>query len=207
MDPNSRVTNLVPIDPTYAVPLSGDVSYSQCSDPADRWIANYTAGFPSPTNFAEELFKIDQNINSKWHANVRYIHDSWNSFARLRCGPMRTSYPTIQDAYSSPTTSLVVHLTATITPTLLNEFVASYSANHIVMQNLGAMAAARGIRLGLFQNGFGGGTVAGRYHLRRQSISGRRIAQDTGYVPNGPVNSNPSYTYRDNISKISVNTT
>ena len=28
------------------------------------------------------------------------------------------------------------------------------------------------------------------------------IAQDAGYVPNGPVNSNPSYSYRDNISKI-----
>ena len=40
---------------------------------------NYNAGFPSPTNLAEELFKIDHNINSKLHANVRYIHDSWNS--------------------------------------------------------------------------------------------------------------------------------
>ena len=50
-----------------------------------------------------------------------------------------------------------------ITPTLLNEFVASYSANHITMQNVGAWQRPAGYNLGLFQNGFGGGKLA--WHL------------------------------------------
>ena len=112
-----------------------------------------------------------------------------------------TSYPTIQDAYSSPTTSLVIHLTATITPTVLNEFVAGYSANHIVMQNVGPSQRPAGYNLGLFQNGFGGNRLPGVIlNGGNQYPSG--IGLDTGYVPNGPVNSNPSYTYRDNVSKI-----
>jgi hypothetical protein len=163
---------------------------------------NYTAGFPSPTNFREELFKIDQNINSKWHANVRYIHDSWNSVSPVPLWTDATSYPTIQDAYNSPTTSLIIHMTTTITPTLLNEFVAGYSANHIVMQNVGPSQRPAGYTLGLFQNGFGGNRLPGVILNGGNQFAGGGIGLDTGYVPNGPVNSNPSYTYRDNVSKI-----
>src|SRR5207245_6161767 len=28
------------------------------------------------------------------------------------------------------------------------------------------------------------------------------FAEDDGYIPNGPYNSNPTYTYRDNVTKI-----
>ncbi len=191
--------NQVPIDP-LTVPLLAFFP-SPTSVPAPGY-GNYTAGFPSPTNFTEELFKIDQNINSKWHANVRYIHDSWNSISPTPLWTDATSYPTIQDAYSSPTTSLVIHLTTTITPTLLNEFVAGYSANHIVMQNVGPSQRPAGYNLGLFQNGFGGNRLPGVIMYGGNQYAGGGIGLDTGYVPNGPVNSNPSYTYRDNVSKI-----
>jgi hypothetical protein len=192
--------NQVPIDP-LSVPLLAFFP-APTSVPAAGY-GNYTAGFPSPTNFTEELFKVDQNIGSKWHANVRYIHDSWNSISPTPLWTDATSYPTIQDAYSSPTTSLVIHLTTTITPTLLNEFVAGYSANHIVMQNVGPSQRPAGYNLGLFQNGFGGNRLPGvLLQGGNQFASSGGIGLDTGYVPNGPVNSNPSYTYRDNVSKI-----
>jgi hypothetical protein len=192
--------NQVPIDP-LTVPLLAFFP-SPTSVPTPGY-GNYTAGFPSPTNFHEELFKIDHNINSKWHANVRYIHDSWNSVSPVPLWTDATSYPTIQDAYNSPTTSLVIHMTTTITPTLLNEFVASYSANHIVMQNVGPSQRPAGYTLGLFQNGFGGNRLPGVIlNGGNQFASSSGIGLDTGYVPNGPVNSNPSYTYRDNVSKI-----
>jgi hypothetical protein len=32
--------------------------------------------------------------------------------------------------------------------------------------------------------------------------AGYNFAEDPGYVPNGPLNSNPTYTYRDNVTKI-----
>ncbi len=191
--------NQVPIDP-LTVPLLAFFP-APTSVPAPGY-GNYTAGFPSPTNFREELFKIDQNIGSKWHANVRYIHDSWNSISPTPLWTDATSYPTIQDAYNSPTTSLIIHLTTTITPTLLNEFVAGYSANHIVMQNVGPSQRPAGYTLGLFQNGFGGNRLPGVILNGGNQFAGGGIGLDTGYVPNGPVNSNPSYTYRDNVSKI-----
>src|SRR5215475_5745667 len=31
---------------------------------------------------------------------------------------------------------------------------------------------------------------------------GGGFGEDAGYIPNGPYNSNPTYTYRDNVSKI-----
>jgi hypothetical protein len=148
------------------------------------------------TKWRQELFRIDHNINSKLHASVRYIHDSWNSVSPIPLwtgsGNFSPSYPTIGDAYSQPGTSLVAHLTATITPTLLNEFVASYSVNHITMQLTGNAWRRQSPdnTLGLFptnggkQPGFGlnGGNVFGG------------LSQDPGYIPNGPVNSNPGYS-------------
>ncbi len=190
--------NLVPIDTTNAVPLLAMFPFPNAHDPGSAsW--SFNSSTSTPTYWREELFRIDHNINNNLHATVRYIHDSWNSVSPVPLWTNGGSYPTIQDAYGQPATSLVVHLTATISPTLLNEFVASYSTNHITFQNQGAWQRPAGYDLGLFQNGFGGGKLPGISLAGGTLFNG--IAQDAGYVPNGPVNSNPSYTYRDNISK------
>ena len=93
---------------------------------------------------------------------------------------------------------MVASVTATATPTLLNEFVFSYTTDHITLVPIGAWQRPAGMTLGLFQNGFGGkvpGITLGG------GIYGG-IAEDPGYLPNGPYNSNPTYTYRDNMTKI-----
>jgi hypothetical protein len=195
--PQPFTNNLVPIDPN-AVPLLAMFPFPNTHSP-DSASWSYNASASQPTHWREELFRIDHNINSNLHATVRYIHDSWNSVNPTPLWTNGASYPTIQDQYGQPATSLVAHLTATITPTLLNEFVASYSVNHITFQNLGAWQRPAGYNLGLFQNGFGGGKLPGISLGGGTLFNG--IAQDAGYVPNGPVNSNPSYTYRDNVSK------
>jgi hypothetical protein len=190
--------NLVPIDPN-AVPLLAMFPLPN-THVAATGVWSLIDSASQPTTWREELFRIDHNINSKLHASVRYIHDSWNSVNPVPLWTNGTSYPTIQDVYGQPSTSLVAHLTATITPTLLNEFVASYSTNHITFQNQGNWKRPVGYNIGIFQNGFGGGKLPG-FSLSGGQIFGG-IAEDAGYVPNGPVNSNPSYTYRDNVSKI-----
>jgi len=189
--------NLVPIDPN-AVPLLAMFPFPNAHN-ADGAAWAFNASTSTPTYWREELFKIDHNINSKLHASVRYIHDSWNSVSPVPLWTNGGSYPTIQDTYGQPSTSVVAHLTATISPTLLNEFVASYSTNHITFQNMGAWKRPDGYNLGLFQNGFGGGKLPGFLLNGGTLFTG--LAQDAGYVPNGPVNSNPSYTYRDNVTK------
>jgi len=195
---SSFPNDLVPIDPN-AVPLLAMFPFPNAHDPSSAtWTFNQSTS--TPTYWREELFKVDQNITNNVRASVRYIHDSWNSVSPVPLWTNGGSYPTIQDAYGQPATSVVAHLTASFTPTLLNEFVFSYSANHITFQNMGAWQRPDGYDLGIFQNGFGGGKLPGIGLAGGTLFNG--LAQDAGYVPNGPVNSNPSYTFRDNMTKI-----
>jgi hypothetical protein len=192
---NPFTNNLVPIDPN-AIPLLPMLPLPTTGSPG-RWAFNKAV--PTPTDWREELFRIDHNINSKLHASVRYIHDSWNQVYPIPLWTNVTSgtYPTIQTSFGQPSTSLVAHLTATVTPTLLNEFVASYSTNHITTHNIGPWQRPAGYNIGLSPNN--AGRLPGIL-LNGGIFNG--LGEDPGWVPQGPVNSNPNYTYRDNVSKI-----
>ncbi len=111
-----------------------------------------------------------------------------------------TSFPTIQTNFNGPGVSMVARLTTTASPTLLNEFVASYTTDHITTSLIGPWQRPSGmLPIGIYDNGFGG-------RVPGISLAGGNygdIAEDPGYVPNGPLNSNPTYTYRDNVTKIS----
>jgi Carboxypeptidase regulatory-like domain len=191
---NPFANNLVPIDPN-ALPLIPEFPQPTEGSPGS-W--SFNKAVPTPTDWREELFRIDHNINSKNHASVRYIHDSWNQLYPTPLWTNATSYPSIQTFFGQPSTSLVIRLTTTFTPTLLNEFVASYSTNHITTQNRGPWQRPAGYNLGLFPGN------AGR--LPGVQLNGGSLwdgaGEDPGWVPQGPVNSNPNYTYRDNVSKI-----
>jgi len=190
---NPFTNNLVPIDPN-AIPLLPQFPLPTTGSPGS-WAFNKAV--PTPTDWREELFRIDHNINSKLHASVRYIHDSWNQVYPTPLWTNATTYPSIQTSFGQPSTSLVARLTATVTPTLLNEFVASYSTNHITTQNIGPWQRPPGYNIGLFPNN--AGRLPG-IQLNGGIFGG--LGEDPGWVPQGPVNSNPNYTYRDNVSKI-----
>ena len=150
-----------------------------------------------PTNWREELFRIDQNINDKVRATFRYIHDSWDQDYPVPLWTSGTSFPTIQTNFNGPGVSMVARVTAAVSPTLLNEFVASYTTDHITTSLIGPWQRPSGFpAIGIYDNGFGGkvpgiSLAGGQYNF----------AEDPGYVPNGPLNSNPTFTFRDNVSK------
>src|SRR5438046_8865372 len=77
---------------------------------------------------------------------VHYIHDSWNTVTptTLWACPDGCSFPTIQTQFVGPGTSTVLRLTAIASPTLLNEFVFSYTGDHIFLKNTGPGATPRG---------------------------------------------------------------
>jgi hypothetical protein len=184
--------NQVPIgDPTTVNSLLAMIP-SPNSGP-NAWFAT-----PSlPTNWREELFRIDQNINDKVRATFRYIHDSWDQDYPVPLWTSGTSFPTIQTNFNGPGVSMVARVTAAVSPTLLNEFVASYTTDHITTSLIGPWQRPSGFPpIGIYNNGFGG-KVPGI------SLSGGQynFAEDPGYVPNGPLNSNPTFTFRDNVSK------
>jgi hypothetical protein len=100
-----------------------------------------------------------------------------------------------------PGTSTVVRLTSTLTPTLLNEFVASYTADHITLSNTGPGAAARPASMtmtGLFPNF--GGKLPGIVLTGNSTAYGGTLEEDNGFIP--WTNSNPTYTLRDNMTKV-----
>src|SRR6202166_3565628 len=190
------VNNQVPIDP-LAVPLLAQISMPNTVDSSG--FSRFIASPAQATTWHEDLIRGDENFSSKLHLALRYIHDSWSQVQATPTWTNGASFPTIQNDFTQPSTSMVARLTATASPTLLNEFVFAYSVNHLVFKNLGAWQRPAGYDIGLFQNGFGGGKLPG-IQLSGGVFDG--VAQDAGWVPNGPVNSNPIYTFRDNISKI-----
>ena len=188
--------NQVPVDTANAVPLLTMVPLPTVAD-TRTW--NFASSLP--LSWREELFRVDHDLNSKTRLTFRYIHDSWDTIDPAPLWTNGTSFPTIQTNFKGPGLSMVARVTATVTPTLLNEFVASYTTDHITLTPVGAWHRPSPDTLtipGIYANGFGGGKLPGI------SLSGGSLfnfAEDVGYLP-GPYNSNPTYTFRDNVNKI-----
>jgi len=199
-DPRTFTTfanNTVLVDPNAALllPLIPSANSTNAGFPAFR------GSVSEPTTWREELFKIDQNIGSKVRASFRYIHDSWHE---VEATPLwlDETFPTIQTQFSGPAISLVARVTANVSPTLLNEFVASYTTDHITLINTGYWAVPSGFNMpGLFNNGFGG-RIPGINLGSGNEAYGGGFYEDPAWIPQGPYNSNPTYTYRDNVTKI-----
>jgi hypothetical protein len=184
----------LPVDPTAAALLPLIPVGTVDVPGASSFVANSTL----PTSWREELVKIDHNITEHHRLTFRYIHDSWST---VEGTPIWTgsSFPTTQTFFNGPGVSSVVRLTSTISPTLLNEFVASYTTDHISFKSQGVFAQPSGFTMGyLFPNG-------GVGKLPAITLSGGiydGIFQDpNGLWPEGAYNSNPTYTYRDNVTK------
>ncbi len=163
--------------------------------------AIYNSNSLLPTNWREELVRVDHNITDHNRVTFRYIHDSWNT---LESGPIwdSASFPTVQTFFNGPGVSFVARLTSTVSPTLLNEFVASYTTDHIAFKSEGAWQLPAGFAMGyIYPNGAAGKLPA--INVSGGAAYGGGFAEDPdGIWPEGPYNSNPTYTYRDNVTKI-----
>lgn len=177
---------------TYATGQSG-------GSPLPAYIAN-----PSyPMHWREELIRVDHNFTDNERLSIHYIHDSWGTIVQ---GPLWGQYlntfNNTNTNFLGPTTSFVARLTSTITPTLLNEFVASYTDDHILLSNLSKVGLpAGGINLvPLFSNGLEGKVPAFSVGNTKGGAYGSGgFSVDTGYFP--WKNANPTYTYRDTVTK------
>ena len=118
--------------------------------------ASFVLTDTQPTTWREELLRVDHNINDHNRLTLRYIHDSWNTVEPTTIWT-GSAFPTVQTAFNGPGVSLVARLTSTVSPTLLNEFVASYTTDHISFKSQGAFQRPSSMATGaLFNNGFGG---------------------------------------------------
>jgi hypothetical protein len=173
---------------------------------AGQPIPAYVANPSLPTHWREELIRVDHNLTDTQRLTFRYIHDTWGT---VNQGPLWGQYLNTFDNtntnFAGPTTSFVARLTSNFSPSLLNEFVASYTDDHIFLSNISnnVNLPQGGIDLApLFANNLGnkipafsvGGTADGLVY----GSGGFNV--DTGYFP--WKNANPTYTYRDTVTKI-----
>jgi hypothetical protein len=157
----------------------------------------YDAAPPSPTDWREELVRVDQNFTDTTRFFFRYIHDSWNTITPtpLWAGG---SFDNVKTNFVGPGVSLVAHLTNSISPTFLNEFTFSYTTDHIFLDAIGNVQRPSGMTsTGIFNNGFNG--VISGVSICCNNAYGGGFNEGAGYFP--WVNSNPTYTYRDQIAK------
>jgi hypothetical protein len=153
----------------------------------------------APYTWHEELFKLDQQFTPKLHASFRFIHDT-PVVTYLTSTPWaQSNLPGIPGHELEPGVSLVFNLQWTPSTTLTNEFMMGYGANHISITNTtNAGALPSGLTMtGLFNNGFGGKIPS--FNIQGGASYGG-LSQDAGPVPF--YNSNPTYTYRDTVTKL-----
>jgi len=122
-------SNLIPL-PNSATGCNFSVANLDPTDPNHC----YNAAVSPSTYWREELFRIDQTVTTKIRASFRYVHDSWNTTVLTpQWGIVRNTFPTIQNTFTGPGTSLVARLTDTISSTLLNDLVVSYVNSNITL--------------------------------------------------------------------------
>ena len=200
--------NQVAIDPNAAAILNlGFVPAPNSNAGCTSSIGSCYDVVPSPhTYWRQELFRIDHNITHSLRASFHYIHDSWSTTSLTpQWGTVENSFPTVQSSFSGPGVSMLAHMTQTISPSLLNEFVLSYSTDHITMANLDGNGVQyqrpSGMSMGyLFNNGFGAkapGLIIGG---NNPAYGGNGFGVDPGYLPWH--HTNPTYSLSDELSKV-----
>ncbi|HTC47257.1 MAG TPA: carboxypeptidase regulatory-like domain-containing protein [Candidatus Aquilonibacter sp.] len=218
-------TNLIPLPNSFGgcnSSLVGQVDHTTLQP----IMPCYDAVISEPTHWREELFRIDHNFNSHLHGTFRYIHDSWDTVTPTpNWGTVKNTFPTVQNKFVGPGIDMVVRLTQTITPSLLNDTVFSYTNAHITLSDVDGPGGANYLRpagLGnpaavgtctgaagsiqtcpmgyLFNNGFGDKAPGVVLTGDNQAYGGAGFTVDPSYMP--WEHTNPTFNFRDDLSKV-----
>jgi hypothetical protein len=158
----------------------------------------FAATVGQPMRWREELVRVDHDFNPNVRATFRYIHDSWDvSHAVVEYSG--NNFPTIGTHFVSPGVSSVARLTTTLSPTLLNEFAASYTSDHINQAYTHPEVWKRNSNFSMtgFFPDFGGKLP--NFCVSTNGAYGSGFCVGPSFQP--WINSNPTYTYRDNVTK------
>jgi hypothetical protein len=197
-----------PVDPTTGayfpgnqVPLDANGQALLVLIPAGN-VGSGTSSFfqASPSQLTtnrEELFRIDHVFNEKFRGYYRFIYDSWQQTTSEPTF-QTNAFPTVTNAFKGPGVDMVANLTYAASPSLVNEFVADYTTDHITLTNTTPdIARTNFTGNGFFDNGYGG--VLPTIVLTGGTAYEGGFTVNTGYFP--WQNSNPTYSYRDTITK------
>ena len=192
-------SNQVPVDPNgkaLLVLIPAATSGSGAS-------SIYQSAPAQLTTNREELFKIDHTFSDKLRGFYRFIYDSWSQTSATPTF-QSNPFPTVQNSFAGPGIDMVVNLTYSASPSLVNEFVADYTTDHITLTNISPGIGRQDFTgNGFFNNGYG--NVLPSIALSGGTAYSGGFAVSTGYFP--WQNSNPTYSYRDDLTKTLKNHT
>jgi hypothetical protein len=191
--------NTVPIDPNAQVLLDALISAPNVGSGANSFFVGSTV---EPLTWRQDLVRVDHNFNEKFRLMGRYIHDSYSNVDPT-VAFIGNPFPTIQTKIGTPGTSFVLHLTTAASPSLLNEFIFSYSADHLLLNNTGNFQVPSGFTMtSLFGTGPGGIGLAQlpAVSLASGNAYGGGFTVNPGFMP--WENANPTYGYHDTVTKI-----
>lgn len=104
---------------------------------------NFVEPVSNPTNYDQELFRVDYDINSKMRLMVHYIRERYSLIpTTTQWGG--SDFPTISDTFDVPSKNVAVRLTDTISPTLLNEVDVDYTNDSDIGAPVGKYAIPSG---------------------------------------------------------------
>jgi hypothetical protein len=170
------------------------------------------------TTWREDLIRVDHNFTPKAKLMFRYIHDDWKTVVPTpQWAYVQNSFPTVQNKFVGPGTSMVAHLSNTISNTFVNDLAMSYTTDHITLTDLAGPGVVgtgpngmpqaitpctsttfSGCIGYLFNNGSGdkvpGLNIAGT----NAAYGGQGFAVDPAYMPWH--HSNPTYSPRDDAT-------
>ena len=185
--------NQVPVDPNGAALLV----LIPAANSGSGTSSFFTASPSQLTTNREELFRVDQVISDKMRGFFRFIYDSWATVSNPPTF-QSSSFPTVENSFAGPGIDMVANLTYAASPALVNEFVADYTTDHITLLNTTqGIGRSDFTGQGFFNNGYGG--VLPWINVSGGTAYGSGFSANTGYFP--WQNSNPTYTYRDNLTK------
>ncbi len=220
LEPGAFLTftgNLVPIDPrsnailgTSLIPNAN--STTGCNSSVGSC---YDAVISPLTTWREELFRIDHNFNQREKVYFRYIHDAWSTVVLTpQWALIHNSFPTVENQFVGPGTSMVAHLYSTLTNTLVNDAAVAYTTDHITITDIPGPGAtltpppllapctptsSQASCVGyIFNNNFGGKIPGIVIAGTNAAYGGHGFAVDPGYMPWR--HSNPTFTLRDDVT-------
>jgi hypothetical protein len=176
----------------------------QNTNVAGHWI---TAA-PTVTKWRQEQIRIDQNIGDKTRIFGRWTQDAWNTLVVPAMWNW-SAYDTIKTPFGGPGKSAVIDITHSFKPTLINEFTAAYTTDHILLGNSFADSVAGNANRpsSFVMNHFFAANNSNPLLPGLELCGGLNLCtfEDAGNHP--WFNSNPIITWKDNLAWIHGNHT
>ncbi|MGC9994667.1 MAG: TonB-dependent receptor [Terriglobia bacterium] len=162
----------------------------------------YVSAKKVPTNFSDTVIRVDQNLSDKASMFVRFSSDSWTKVVvpALWSG---NQYDTTGSDYSVPARQTVFHLNYNIKPTLMNEFIMSYTDTP---HNISPIAGPASIAKSVDKPSDWSASTFFPANANVKELPGISVGgggpfgfyADNGNY-RGPYDAEPVFTYRDNI--------